>query len=41
MEDGSYYRGNIENNEFCGKGVLTEANGHIYDGYWENNVPHG
>lgn len=41
MDDGSYYRGKIENNSFSGKGKFVEASGHVYEGSWENNLPHG
>lgn len=32
MDDGSYYRGGIENNQFSGKGKFVTQNGHVYEG---------
>lgn len=41
MDDGSYYRGGIYNNQFSGRGKFVTQNGHIYEGEWSNNVPNG
>lgn len=41
MDDGSYYRGNMDNNCFCGKGKFVGKDGHSYEGLWDNNQPHG
>lgn len=40
--DGSFYRGNFDNNAFEGEGKFVyRTNGMVYNGAWADDHPHG
>lgn len=42
LENGEYYKGNADEFNFSGKGIITNSLGnHTYEGGWLDNKPHG